>query len=484
MLLEKLLSGLDYSLNGVSGGIEITLPFSDSRCPIAGGLFICLESREEIAKKYVLEAMAGGAACAVMSQRCTFAPSVRVRDGRFAAAVIWNNYYSRPAEKMKLYGITGTNGKTSTLRFLASCLRADGRQVGTIGTLGCFAGDERLCSCASEKIDGCSAMTTPDPACLYRVLSDFQKRGITDVVMEVSSHAIAQRKVDALNFCIGIFTNLTPEHLDFHKSMEDYFRTKASFVARCPLRVVNADDPECRRFAAAVPSCCVSQNDVRELRSGLSGVSYTAVWDETVRVRSSVGGGFTVTNTLLAVKAARLAGVSLPLCEKGIADVENVSGRLERVVGSEKWGFDVVIDYAHTPAALEGVLSELLRITEGRLICVFGCGGDRDKTKRPLMGKIAQRYCDAVIVTSDNPRGEDPFVIIRDITEGMADEGYVVIPNRKNAIIAAISMADKGDTVLLAGKGHETYEIVGKNVVSFDEREAVREALRLKTTND
>ena len=483
MLLNELLKGLDYRLCNISGDTEVTCPFSDSRLAIDGGLFISLNGKYTCGDKYLHEAIMKGAVGAVTEKRCSF-PSVRVKDTRYAASVIWNNFYKRPAEKMRLYGITGTNGKTSTLRFLASCLCADGRNVGTVGTLGCFAGEERLCSCTGEKVDGCSAMTTPDPACLYRVLAEFRKRGITDVVMEVSSHAIFQKKVDALSFDYGVFTNLTPEHLDFHKDMEEYFRVKASFVARCPVRVANGDDPECRRFAVGIPSYKIERRDAKALCETVGGVSYKADIQGPLSIRSTVGGAFTVTNTLLALKTARLAGVSQRACEKGIASVKSISGRLERVAFSENDGFDVIIDYAHTPAALEGVLRELLKNTKGNLICVFGCGGERDRSKRPVMGKIAQSYCDAVIVTNDNPRGEDPLAIIRDITDGMDGDGYVVIPNRKNAIIAAVSMAREGDTVLLAGKGHERYELVGGRELYFDEREVVREALRLKKASD
>jgi len=475
MLLKELLNGLRYSLSGITEDTGITAPFPDSRLCEKGGLFVCLDGAEE----HIPEAIRKGAA--VMSSKpVSGVPCVTVRDVRYALSVVYNNYYKDPGKGMRLYGITGTNGKTSVAEFLSSCLRADGRRVGSIGTLGCFADGERIdIPVESGRV---MTMTTPDPSYLYRALALLRDKEITDVVMEVSSHAIAQKRVDALRFQTGVFTNLSPEHLDFHKSMEDYFRTKASFVARCETRIVNGDDSDCRRFAAAVPSHCVGMNDAADVFVTAGGVSYRAF--DCGRIESAVGGEFTVINTLLAVKAARCAGVPFEKCACGIASVESVRGRVERAVKREDAGFDVMIDYAHTPAALESILSHLRRVCRGRIICVFGCGGERDRSKRPVMGRIAEGLSDGVIVTSDNPRGEDPLEIIRDITDGMKSDRFVVIPDRRKAIIAAVSMAEEGDTVLLAGKGHETYELVGENVGRFDEREVLKEALRLKKTND
>ncbi|MBE6587925.1 MAG: UDP-N-acetylmuramoyl-L-alanyl-D-glutamate--2,6-diaminopimelate ligase [Ruminococcaceae bacterium] len=480
MLLKELLFGLEYKLLYVDCDCQISRPFCDSRNVTEGGLFVCLEGRSTDGALYINEAINAGAAAVVSQKVRDGVPTVVVRDTRYALAVIWNNFFGRPGEKMRLYGITGTNGKTSTAHFLASCLRADSRRVGTIGTLGCFAMGERI-SCTGSEIKGAAAaMTTPDPEYLYGTLAEFRSRGITDVVMEVSSHAICQRKVDCLSFCVGIFTNLSPEHLDYHADMEEYFRVKASFVARCAIRVVNTDDPWGSRFSAAVPSFRTGMESIGDIKIGNGGVSYTF---EGERIRSSVGGEFTVYNTLLAYRAALLCGVSPKNAAAGIASAGEVRGRLERAVRAEDEGFDVIIDYAHTPAALESVLRHLKKGARGKLICVFGCGGDRDPKKRPEMGRIAEIYSDAVIVTSDNSRGESPLAIIRDIIGGMVLSCSVVIPDRREAIFAAVSMASEGDTVLLAGKGHESYEIRGERVLDFDEREIVKEAVRLKNGN-
>lgn len=477
MFLSELLAGLEYRLYCLCSDLYITEPFSDSREAAAGGLFICIKGTSANGADFAEDAFKKGAAAAVSTDRIAGRPTVVVADTRYAAAVIWNNYYKRPAKKMHLYGITGTNGKTSTLNFLASCLRADGRKTGTIGTLGVFSSDGKLEIKTSEKADGGAAMTTPDPKYLYGTLDTFRRMGVTDVVMEVSSHSILQRKTDALRFRTGIFTNLSPEHLDTHETMEEYYRVKASFVARCEKRIVNKDSPECRRFAAAVPSFAVGMDDVSDVTIDSGGVEY--IW-RGAKIKASVGGEFTVYNSLLAVAAAVRNGVSLERCVKGIENVESICGRLERVVKKEDVGFDVIIDYAHTPDALEGVLCHLRKLCSGDIICVFGCGGNRDRKKRPLMGKIAESFADGVIVTGDNPRDEDPLCIIEDILRGMTGENCVIIPERRNAIYAAVSMAKRGDCILLAGKGHERYEIKCGEMCDFDEREVVAEALKLK----
>ncbi len=481
MLLYELLEGVgEYRLFGVRGDLDISSPFTDSREEVLGGLFVCIEGLELDGHTFAKSAVDKGAAAVVASRLVYGVPTVLVGDTRFAAAVIWNNFFKRPARNMRLFGITGTNGKTSTLSFLASCLTSQGRKVGTVGTLGAFAMGERIQVKGSEKTSAHSAMTTPDPRYLYSALSKFRKMGVEDVVMEVSSHGIVQRKTDPLDFYLGIFTNLTPEHLDYHKTMEEYFKVKASFVSRCEKRIINKDDSDCRRFGESIPCVAVGRDMLSDVFADKSSVSYSFEYKgKKIDIKSSVGGEFTVYNTLLASVAALESGVSPKNVQKGILSLGNVKGRMERV-DTGNAGFDVIIDYAHTPDALEKVLCHLRRMTEGKLICVFGCGGERDRTKRPLMGRVAESFCDGVIVTSDNPRGEDPVSIIKDITEGMKKDCHVVIPKRKEGIYAAISMAGEGDTVLLAGKGHETYEIGPSGFSSFDEREVVREAVRLK----
>lgn len=481
MLLSKLLSGLDVRFFGIDEDMEITRPFSDSRRACRGGLFICLRGTRTDGNKYAAEAMARGA-LAVVSERVTAGiPTVKVRDVRYALSVIWNNFYKRPALEMRFFGITGTNGKTSTAAFLSSCLAADGRRVGTIGTLGAAALGKTISRGDSETGDEGAAMTTPDPEYLFETLDRFRSLGVTDVVMEVSSHGILLKKADAIPFQTGVFTNLSPEHLDCHKSLEEYFRVKASFVARCEKRVVNRDCPYCRRFSERIPSLCVGMEDISDLKIGRGGISYILPSPRgEIKIESAIGGAFTAYNTLLAASAALLSGVGPSAVKEGISALYCIPGRLERAVRAEECGFDVFIDYAHTPDALEGVLRYLRNHCHKRLICLFGCGGDRDREKRPLMGRIAQRYSDRVFVTGDNPRTEDPERIIEDITSGMEKGGYTVIPDRKEAIITALSRMESGDTLLLAGKGHETYEIGPSGKRYFDERRILTDWLEGK----
>lgn len=478
MLLYELLSGLEYRLYGISGDADISRPFSDSKNCVFAGLFVCLQGISFDGHDYAYEVKKKGArACVALYPIEGFA-TVVVKDTRFALSVIWNNFYKRPTQSMRLFGITGTNGKTSTAAFLSACLKESGRRVGTIGTLGVFFQGERL--------EGeCGHMTTPDPEYLYSSLAALRDMGATDVVMEVSSHSVVQKRVDALNFHTTVFTNLSPEHLDLHGTMEEYFRVKASFVSRGVNRIVNGDDVYGRRFSQKVPSVSVGAADTSGVSVTPLGVSYTFLYkDKEMNIRSCVGGDFTLTNTMLAAACAALVGVSTADIERGIASVKSIPGRLERVVRREDAGFDAFIDYAHTPAALEGVLLHLRRAVKGSLICVFGCGGERDREKRPLMGACAEALCDAVIVTGDNPRREEPMAVIRDIIKGMTGKNSVVIPDRREAIFVAVSMAGRGDILLFAGKGHENYEIVDTGVRPFDEKAIIKEAVRLKTAID
>ena len=481
MLLSELLLGLEYRLFGISCDTQVTRPFSDSRECVPGGVFVCIKGERADGHDHAAEAIERGAVAAICKKRIEGIPCIVVRSTRYALAAVWNNFYERPAEGMRLCGITGTCGKTTVATLVASCLREDGRRVGLIGTLGCFANGEKIECEGSEKTDAHAAMTTPDPAYLYRVLSDFRKRGIRDVVMEVSSHAIIQRKVDPLSFAVTVFTNLYSEHLDAHKSMEEYFRVKASFVARGERRVVNCDNSYCLRFSKRVPSVCVLSPMAENISFSAKGTVFDACLSGSrLHIESTLSGEFSVENIMVASQAALLLGVDETTVERGIGRVSCVCGRMERVIDSKAAGFEVVIDYAHTPDALERALMSLRKSTTGKLICVFGCGGDRDKTKRPLMGAVAEKWADTVIVTSDNPRGESSLSIIRDILSGIKSDKCTVIPSRREAVFAAVYTAEAGDTVLLAGKGHEKYEIGERGFSFFDEKEVAFEAMRAR----
>lgn len=484
MYLSELLDGLEYAISGAyADDIEISTPVTDSRDCVKDSLFICLDGTRFSGDSFAVSARELGAAACVCSRpiECGML-CVTVSDTRLAAAVIWNNYYRRPARDMRVYGITGTNGKTSTAAFLKSILEADGRNVGIIGTLGSSAMGMDISSRGAELSDIPASMTTPDPKYLYGTLRTMRDMGVGDVVMEVSSHSLLQKKVAPIDFEVGIFTNLSPEHLDCHKDMETYFKVKSTMFDKCRKTVTNGDDPYGRRLCGTYAGL-----DMTESTEVSRGCSYLLKYkDMKIPVKTQVSGDFTVYNTMLAAIAALETGASAEAVRIGIENVKSICGRMEHAVEHKNFGFDVYIDYAHTPRAMEAALSCFSK-RKGRLVALFGCGGDRDREKRPLMGKIASRLADKVIVTSDNPRSEEKNAIIRDIISGipMRDmEKCTVITSRKDAIFYAVKEAIEGDVIVLLGKGHETWETGKSEKIHFDEREILKEALKEYKTND
>ena len=479
MKLSEILSGLEYTLSGVGEDTEISMPVTDSREAAKGSLFICIDGSRRCGADFAADAVKNGAAaCAVQKNRAeklSGLPTVTVEDARLCAAAAWNNYFGRPGESMRLYGITGTNGKTSTAAFLEAILRCGGRKTGSIGTLGCFAGGEKIERRGAEVSDIPASMTTPDPKYLYEELRLMKDAGVTDAVMEVSSHALLQKKTAPLRFEWGIFTNLSPEHLDCHKTMENYFRAKASLFDNCRHSLLNSDDPWAARLSGIRAGTYLTD----KVKCSSDGVSYTLNYaGMSLHISTCVAGSFTVYNTMLAAVCALEAGIAPCAVEEGIASVRAVRGRMEKIADRSVYGFDVLIDYAHTPGAMEASLSGLRGC--GRLTAVFGCGGDRDREKRPEMGRIAHRLCDRVIVTSDNPRTEDRLAIIEDIKKGIPDGGCVVIPDRADAICYALETAAAGETVILMGKGHEDWETDAAGKKPFSERDICRRVLKRK----
>ena len=473
MQLSKLLEGLDYTLCGADPCAQITRPATDSRSVRPDGLFICIRGTSRDGHRFVQEALRRGAAACVCDTYLPGCPCILVGDTRYAAAVIWSNFYGGPGRRLRLVGITGTNGKTSTAAFLSSILSHAGIKTGTIGTLGYRLGEQTVRWKGAENPDVPASMTTPDPQYLYGMLGYMKKHGAEAVVMEVSSHALAQKKTGPLYFEAGIFTNLSPEHLDFHKDMESYFAAKASMFDRCKISVVNGDDPYGRRIRGIRAGLQMAEN--RNV-SATGGISYRLCYrGEQLQIRSSVPGEFTVYNTMFSAIAALEMGIAPSSVEQGIAAVRGINGRMERIASSES-GFAVYIDYAHTPDALRAALEGLRDAVPagGRLTVVFGCGGDRDKSKRPVMGALAVALADRVIVTSDNPRTENRDAILRDILAGIGERSRVtVIPDREAAIVRALQTAARNEVILLAGKGHETYETGPDGKRPFSEREIV-----------
>ena len=402
---------------------------------------------------------------------------MRTDNSRRALAVIGGNFYGHPAEAMTMIGVTGTNGKTTTTYLLKAVLeKALGAKVGLIGTNQNMIGEEII---PTER-------TTPESFELQGLFARMRDAGCTHVVMEVSSHALALDRVYGVHYKVGVFTNLTQDHLDFHGTMEEYCGAKALLFQNCDTGVVNADDPwtprlmadaacETRTYAEAAEADLRAEDIVLEADH----VAFTAVTkDERVPVRVNIPGRFMVYNTLDVLGAAQVLGVSLEDSARVLAQVPPVKGRVE-VVPTPGRDYTVLIDYAHSPDGLENVLSSVRGFAKGRTVAVFGCGGDRDRTKRPKMGRTAAQNADFLVVTTDNPRTEDPEAIIADILPGLEGSStpYVVVTDRIEAIHWAMDHAEKGDVIVLCGKGHETYQEINHVKHHMDEREIVADYL-------
>jgi len=492
------LSELLRSINPeeISGNTEteVTGIAYDSRRVEPGNLFVCIRGFTHDGHTFIPEALQRGAAALIIqdpraiTKHASGIPVVRVGDTRRALADLACQYYHHPSRQLCLVGVTGTNGKTTTAHLIASLLRAAGVRSATIGTLGAAAINDTVDYLEMER-------TTPESADLQRVLAQFVHRGINAVSMEVSSHALMLERVRGCAFDVAVFTNLSQDHLDFHRTFEEYCRSKERLFTEFaeessrwkPFKaVINIDDPVGQRYLRVCPAQCITYGTGREanvraeaisIRRG--GTSYLAVYSDGERLPISMKiiGRFNVSNALAALAVAEALEINRESARKAIENALPLPGRLEMV--DEGQEFTVCVDYAHTPDGLEKVLTAAREITSGRLIVLFGCGGDRDAGKRPKMAKVAARLSDFVIITSDNPRSEDPLAIIEQIIQGLPpDCKHLVEPDRRRAIELAIGMAKKGDCVLLAGKGHETYQILRDRTIHFDDREVAREVLR------
>ena len=382
--------------------------------------------------------------------------------------------YGEPDKKMTLIGVTGTNGKTTVTHLIRDILTTAGKKTALIGTNGCYYNhlltDESF-----------STSTTPDSAELWRILKYMRELGCEYAVCEVSSHALALDRVYGADFDIGIFTNLTRDHLDFHKNMENYFQAKKILFQMCRFGIINTDDEYGKRlyeeFSSKSQSVGRCNADITALNiiSGISGAEFTITDKEKSRnAKIAVPGEFSVYNALCAYAVGIRLGIDENVIIKALAETKGVKGRCERLQLDEN--YSVIIDYAHTPDGLENIIKTLKSITKGKLITLFGCGGDRDGSKRAVMGKISGELSDFTVITTDNPRTENPIKILKDIEKGILviTDNYVIIPDRYEAIKYALEHAQPQDTVLLAGKGHEDYIIKGYDKIHFDEREIVK----------
>jgi UDP-N-acetylmuramoyl-L-alanyl-D-glutamate--2,6-diaminopimelate ligase len=485
MRLSDLLAGAGaaHEVRGPRDG-NITGIVYDSRAVQPGHLFACLRGFVHDGHRFAPDAVARGAAALLVDHPLPAAvPQVIAPDTRAALAPIAAAFYGHPSQGLWLCGVTGTNGKTTTTYLIDAVVRAAGRRSALIGTTGAMADGAPLDFHMSTS-------TTPEAPDLQRLLRGLRDRGVDHVVMEVTSHALQFSRVAGCRFAAAVFTNLTQDHLDLHGDLDRYRDTKARLFGMVPsdgVSVINADDPAGAAMAAQSRARVVTYGidrpadvQARGIAFGRRGTRLTVHWPGGAREMSlRLPGRFNVSNVLAAFAVGLACGIDAAVVAPALEGLGGVPGRCELV--EEGQPFTVLVDYAHSPDSLEKILRLAAQITEGRRIAVFGCGGDRDRLKRPIMGRIGTRLADYAIFTSDNPRGEDPASIVRDIEAGVEGaRNFESIVDRRLAIARGLEMAGPGDVVVIAGKGHETYQIIGDRMEAFDDREVAREWLRAR----
>ena len=490
MRFTDVLHGLEYEIIQHGDSDSVTGVVIDSRKVMEGCLYVCLRGLTVDGHKFVEEVAKDGAAAILIDREMESYPLgvvvLKVDDARRSLAHVAANFHGRPADKLRLFGVTGTNGKTSVTYMMEAILGHSGKAscgpaVGLVGTVGL-------------RLDGkiidipFSTSTTPDPHELHQVFKHVIENYGKDVVMEVSSHALALHKMEGLCFEAAMFTNLTQDHLDFHGTMENYLAAKAKLFGQCRYGVVNADDkysqqimtigsPE-RWFTYGIENEC----DLRAIHitDEMAGSAFDLEVNENIykNFYIPVKGRFNIYNALAAIGAALAVGIDIEVIKAGLAGFSGVPGRIQSVPNDR--GFHVLVDYAHTPDGLVNIINAVRGFTEGRLITLFGCGGDRDASKRPIMGRIAGELSDHCILTSDNPRSEPPEEIIRQIEEGIKETNstYDCFVDRREAISHGISILKPGDALIIAGKGHETYQIIGDETFEFDDAEIANAILK------
>lgn len=480
----------DVQVQG-STDIAIETVVYDSRQVIPGALFICLTGEKVDGHDYISQAQKSGAVAVVVEKDVSAVPGltvIRVANTRIAMQAIAPYFFDYPGRKVRLIGVTGTNGKTTTTHIIRDVLMRAGYKVGLIGTIHTLIGERSLPV----------RNTTPDVVDLQATLAQMVASNIDYVVMEVSSHALALGRIAGCEFDVGVFTNLTRDHLDFHGTFENYTAAKARLfelltspdnVKTRKTAVINIDDPAANSMLASAQCAQITYsihnqatltalNPVIEPR----GVSFTMKYqDNAIPLHLKITGMFNIYNTLAAVGAMLAEEISPAIIKAALEEFQSVPGRFELVDAGQP--FSVIVDYAHTPDGLENILRTAQQFAKGRIIVVFGCGGDRDRTKRPIMGKLAADYGDVVIATSDNPRTEDPVFILQEVEAGIKQgltrgKTYEVIVDRRQAIAKAIEQAKPDDIVIIAGKGHETYQILKDRTVPFDDRQVARELIK------
>lgn len=481
MLFRELLEAVEVLSTGGDPNTVITGITYDSRQVQPGFLFVAVKGYKFDGHEYISKALALGAAAVVVERKDELLPVMSwalVHDTRRALALLSARFFGNPSARLKMIGVTGTNGKTTTTNLIASILSGAGHKVGLIGTIHNKIGDRVFPV----------KHTTPESTDLQALLGEMTAEGVDTCVMEVSSHALALHRVEGCEFDAAVFTNLTQDHLDFHRDMEEYRDVKkrlfsglsAPGVKAQKCSILNADDPSAKDLIEGAGGTvftygikCPADVQAEDILVTARGARFTAAgrWGRCT-LNLKMTGLFNVYNALAAYTASAALGVPVDVIKASLEAARGVPGRFELVDAGQD--FAVVVDYAHTPDGLENILKTAKEVAGGRLITVFGCGGDRDRTKRPQMGAIAARYSDFAVITSDNPRTEDPLAIIQEIEQGLRPdaekEKYTVEPDRRLAIRLAVGMARPGDVVVIAGKGHEDYQIIGTQKLPFDDR--------------
>ncbi|MDR1160056.1 MAG: UDP-N-acetylmuramoyl-L-alanyl-D-glutamate--2,6-diaminopimelate ligase [Syntrophomonadaceae bacterium] len=485
MRLDILLENIKYSCTGLINDCDIKGIAYDSRKVKDGYLFVCIKGIQNDGHDYADQAVKNGAVAILSEKILSSWPagiiSVVTNDTRKALSVLAANFYGKPSERIKVVGVTGTNGKTTVTHMIKAILEEAGEKTGIVGTLYSKIGEE----------ENDLGLTTPESLELEEFLAKCEQQNARYMAMEVSAHAIYMRRVDNVNFYCAVFTNLSRDHLDFFNNMEEYLAAKLGFIKMLSdqnggFGVINADDTYKDDFINAANVPCYTYGFSKEaivraeqLIMGKNGTEFVvAIGQKYLHIKMSLIGRFNVYNALAAITFAWQAGIDFKIIKKALANFREVAGRFEKVDKGQD--FTLVVDYAHTPDGLENILKTAKEIALGRIITVFGCGGNRDAGKRPLMGEIVARWSDFTIITSDNPRDEEPADIVNEIVTGVnevANSRYAIILDRQEAIHHAVNLAKKDDFVVIAGKGHETYQIIKGEKIAFDDRKVAAEFL-------
>lgn len=484
MILKSLLKGLDYEVIKGNEESKVQNIRYDNRKIEQGDAFVCVKGFKVDGHSFIGDVIKKGAKTLIVQEDVSVQEDItiiKVRDTRKALAIMSSNYFGNPKDKLKIIGITGTNGKTTSAFIIKSILEKAGFMTGLIGTIANYIGN--------KKVD--AVRTTPESYELHELFKNMVDAGVEYCVMEVSSHSLELDRVYGIQFEEGIFTNLTRDHLDFHKTFENYYNAKFKLFERSNHSIINLDDPyganivkdiEERGLKTKVSTFSIEkESDFKafEIKSHSNGSEFKVNLESIEEFSINIPGEYNIYNSLGCIICAYNLNIPMDKIKEGLSDVV-IPGRCELVAKEKNLPYSIIIDYAHTPDGLENILSTVKAFTKNRMISVFGCGGDRDKVKRPQMGKIGCELSDIAIITSDNPRSEEPMDIINDIVKPLNYDNFVIEVNRKEAIRKAMNMALEGDVIVIAGKGHETYQILKDETIHFDEREVVYDILEGK----